>query len=166
MAGTSNSGIEKRSIEMVPDTERHGTPKSQCTLWFGANTHITAIVDGALAVVFGADALWAITGLLIGNIIGGVDMALHSAQLPQHGLPPVIASCSQLGIIGAIIPRVLVRLMYVGFSSTGAVLSGQAVNLIIGVETPWVGIVIFGALPALMAVLGYKYIHVLGRISS
>lgn len=166
MAGTSNSGVEKRSIEMVPDAERHGTPKSQFTLWFGANTQITAIVDGALAVVFGADALWAIIGLLIGNIIGGIVMALHSAQGPQLGLPQMISSRAQFGIIGAIIPLVLVVLMYIGFASTGAVLSGQAVNLIIGAETPAVGIIIFGALTALMAVLGYKYIHVLGRISS
>ena len=35
MASTTNSGIEKRSIEMVPDAERHGTPRSQFTLWFG-----------------------------------------------------------------------------------------------------------------------------------
>ena len=166
MASTTNSGIEKRSIEMVPDAERHGTPRSQFTLWFGANTQITAIVDGALAVVFGADALWAIIGLLIGNIIGGIVMALHSAQGPQLGLPQMISSRAQFGIIGAIIPLVLVVLMYIGFASTGAVLSGQAVNLIIGVQTPWVGIVIFGALTALVALLGYKYIHVLGRISS
>ncbi|MDN5775061.1 MAG: cytosine permease [Brevibacterium aurantiacum] len=166
MASSSNSGIEKRSIEMVPDNERHGTARSQFTLWFGANTQITAIVDGALAVVFGADALWAIIGLLIGNIIGGIVMALHSAQGPQLGLPQMISSRAQFGIIGAIIPLVLVVLMYIGFASTGAVLSGQAVNLIIGVDTPAVGIVIFGALTAAVALLGYKYIHVLGRISS
>jgi NCS1 family nucleobase:cation symporter-1 len=166
LASTTNSGIEKRSIEMVPDAERHGTPRSQFTLWFGANTQITAIVDGALAVVFGADALWAIIGLLIGNIIGGIVMALHSAQGPQLGLPQMISSRAQFGIIGAIIPLVLVVLMYIGFASTGAVLSGQAVNLIIGAQTPWIGIVIFGALTALVALLGYKYIHVLGRISS
>jgi hypothetical protein len=66
-------------------------------------------------------------------------MALHSAQGPQLGLPQMISSRAQFGIIGAIIPLVLVVLMYIGFASTGAVLSGQAVNLIIGVETPWVG---------------------------
>ncbi|WP_413332035.1 purine-cytosine permease family protein [Brevibacterium sp. GP-SGM9] len=166
MATTLNSGIEKRSIEMVPDAERHGTPRSQFTLWFGANTQITAIVDGALAVVFGADALWAIIGLLIGNILGGIVMALHSAQGPQLGLPQMISSRAQFGIVGAIIPLVLVVLMYIGFASTGAVLSGQAVNLIIGVQAPAVGIIIFGALTALVALLGYKYIHVLGRIYS
>ena len=74
--------VERRTIDVVPDRERHGTPRDQFTLWFGANMQITAIVDGALAVVFGADALWAIIGLLIGNICGGIVMALHSAQGP------------------------------------------------------------------------------------
>ncbi|MGV7942651.1 cytosine permease, partial [Mycobacterium kansasii] len=40
---------ERRTIDVVPDAERHGTPRSQFTLWFGANLQITAIVDGALA---------------------------------------------------------------------------------------------------------------------
>ena len=72
MAGGSTSGvIEARSIEVVPDGERHGTPVSQFTLWFGATTQVTAVVDGALAVVFGADPIWAIIGLLIGNLLGG-----------------------------------------------------------------------------------------------
>lgn len=71
---------ERHTIDVIPDSERHGSPRSQFTLWFGANMQITAIVDGALAVIFGADALWAIIGLLIGNVAGGAVMALHSAQ--------------------------------------------------------------------------------------
>lgn len=52
----SGGGIERRNIDMVPDVERHGSPWSQFTLWFGANLQITAIVTGSLAIVFGADA--------------------------------------------------------------------------------------------------------------
>ncbi|GAA3203213.1 hypothetical protein GCM10020255_108950 [Rhodococcus baikonurensis] len=85
--GRGHPHPERRTIDVVPDAERHGTPRSQFTLWFGANMQITAIVDGALAVVFGADAIWAIVGLLIGNIFGGAVMALHSAQGPRMGLP-------------------------------------------------------------------------------
>ncbi len=62
--------LERRTIDVVPPEERHGTPRSQFTLWLAANLQITAIVDGALAVVFGADALWAILGLLVGNVAG------------------------------------------------------------------------------------------------
>ncbi len=117
---------ERRTIDVVPDDERHGTPRSQFTLWFGANMQITAIVDGALAVVFGADALWAIIGLLIGNVFGGAVMALHSAQGPRMGLPQMISSRAQFGVKGAVIPLVLVILMYLGFAATGTVLAGQA----------------------------------------
>ena len=158
--------IETRSIDMVPDHERHGTPFSQFTLWFGANMQITTVVDGALAVVFGADPLWAFWGLLLGNILGGAVMALHSAQGPRLGLPQMISSRAQFGVLGAIVPLVLAVIMYLGFASTGTVLSGQAINGILGVQTPAVGIIIFGSLTALLSLLGYKYIHVLGRIAT
>lgn len=158
--------IETHSIDMVPDHERHGTPFSQFTLWFGANMQVTSVVDGALAVVFGADALWACIGLFIGNILGGAVMALHSAQGPRLGLPQMISSRAQFGVLGAIVPLVLAVLMYLGFATTGTVLSGQAINGILGVQTPAVGIIIFGSLTVLLALLGYKYIHALGRIAT
>ena len=102
----------------------------------GANLQITAIVDGALAVVFGADALWAIIGLLIGNLPGGVVMALHSAQGPRLGLPQMISSRAQFGVYGASVPLVLVIVMYLGFTATGTVLSGQAINELLGGRRP------------------------------
>ncbi|PTR25756.1 NCS1 family nucleobase:cation symporter-1 [Rhodococcus sp. OK519] len=151
---------------MVPDSERHGSPRSQFTLWFGANTQITAIVDGALAVVFGADALWAIIGLAIGNLLGGIVMALHSAQGPRMGLPQMISSRAQFGVLGAVIPLVLVVLMYLGFAATGSVLAGQAVNKFLGIDNATVGILIFGLLTALVTVAGYKLIHRIGQLAT
>ena len=47
--------VERRTIDVVPEHESHGSPAQQFTLWFGANMQITAIVDGALAVLFGAE---------------------------------------------------------------------------------------------------------------
>lgn len=84
--------VERRSIDVVPDSERHGRAFSQFTLWLGANLQITAVVTGALAVVFGAPAFWAVLGLLLGNLLGGGVMALHSAQGPRLGLPQMISS--------------------------------------------------------------------------
>lgn len=158
--------IERHSIDVIPAAERYGTPRNQFTLWFGANMQITAIVDGALAVVFGADALWAIIGLLIGNLVGGVVMALHSAQGPRLGLPQMISSRAQFGVYGAAVPLVLVIIMYLGFAATGTVLAGQAVNQILSVDAPVVGIVTFGVLTAVVATLGYRYIHAMGRVAT
>ncbi len=158
--------IERRSIDVVPVSERHGTPLNQLTLWFGANMQITAIVDGALAVIFGADALWAIVGTLVGNLLGGIVMALHSAQGPRLGLPQMISSRAQFGVIGAVVPLVLVVLMYLGFASTGTVLAGQAISRTMGLDSPNIGIVVFGILSAVVAIVGYRWIHAMGRVGT
>ncbi|HET9498869.1 MAG TPA: cytosine permease, partial [Marmoricola sp.] len=158
--------VERRSIDVIPAEERHGSPSNQFTLWLGANLQITAIVDGALAVVFGADALWGILGLLLGNIAGGAVMALHSAQGPRLGLPQMISSRAQFGVYGAVIPLVLVIVMYLGFTATGTVLSGQAINAFLHVDASWIGIVIFIAIVAVIAVIGHNLIHSVGRVAS
>src|SRR5690606_38699787 len=79
-AMSSKPLIERRSIDYIPESERHGRVYSQFTLWLGANRQIAAIVTGALAVVLGGDVFWSLIGLLLGQLIGGAVMALHAAQ--------------------------------------------------------------------------------------
>ena len=159
------AAIEVRSIDYVPDDERHGGLASQFTLWLAANLQITAIVTGALAVVFGGDVFWSLIALLAGQLIGGAVMALHAAQGPQLGLPQMISSRVQFGIYGAMIPIVAVCLMYIGFSASGCVLAGQAVGELLHVNDS-VGIVTFSAFIVVVTVCGYRLIHRLGRIAS
>ena len=157
--------VETRSIDYVPDNERHGGLASQFTLWLGANLQITAIVTGALAVSLGGDVFWSLIGLLLGQLLGGAVMALHGAQGPQLGLPQMISSRVQFGVYGAIIPIVAVCLMYVGFSASGTVLAGQAVGQLLRVDDT-VGIVVFGCIIVIATLFGYRLIHMLGRVSS
>ena len=158
--------IEHRSIGYIPQDERYGRPLNQFTLWFGANLQITAIVTGALAVVLGGDVTWSIVGLLIGQVLGGAVMALHAVQGPKLGLPQMISSRAQFGVYGAVIPLVLVILMYLGFAASGTVLAGQAVAGLLHAPDARVGIVIFGALTAVIAIIGYRLIHAMGRFAS
>lgn len=157
--------IESRSIDYIPEAERHGSLFSQFTLWFGANLQITAIVTGALAVVLGGDVFWSLIGLLIGQVLGGAVMALHAAQGPKLGLPQMISSRVQFGVYGAVIPIMLVCIMYVGFSAGGTVLAGQAIAQLVDVSD-WFGILIFGVVIVAITICGYRVIHMLGRISS
>src|SRR5215470_20378293 len=157
--------IEIRSIDYIPDAERHGGLASQFTLWLAANLQITAIVTGALAVVFGGDVLWSLVALLLGQVIGGTVMALHAAQGPQLGLPQMISSRVQFGVYGAILPIVAVCLMYIGFSASGCVLAGQATAQLLGVGEA-AGILIFSCLIVVVTLFGYRVIHVLGRVAS
>jgi NCS1 family nucleobase:cation symporter-1 len=157
--------IERRSIDYIPDAERHGRLGSQFSLWLSANLQITAIVTGALAVVLGGDVFWSLVGLLIGQLLGGTVMALHAAQGPRLGLPQMISSRVQFGVHGAVIPLVLVCLMYIGFSASGSVLAGQAVAQLTGLAD-WQGICVFAAIIVLFTVFGYRVIHQVGRVAS
>lgn len=161
----SVSLVERRSIDHIPEAERHGNLRSQFTLWFGANLQITAVVVGALAVVLGGDVFWSLVGLLAGQLLGGAVMALHGAQGPQLGLPQMISSRVQFGVYGAIIPLALVCVMYVGFSAGGTVLAGQAISELLHVGNTS-AILIFSAVVILLTGLGYRTIHAMGRVSS
>ncbi|MFD7923718.1 purine-cytosine permease family protein [Streptomyces sp. NPDC059740] len=157
--------VEQRSIDVVPDEERHGTAFSQFTLWLGANLQITTLVTGSLAVVFGGDVVWSVVGLLLGNLVGGGVMALHSAQGPRLGLPQMISSRAQFGVRGAAVPLALTVVMYIGFFASGSVLAGQAVGKLTHLG-PVPGIVLFALVTAVTAAVGYRVIHVLGRFAS
>ena len=157
--------IERRSIDYIPESERHGKLYSQFTLWMGANLQITAIVTGALAVVLGGDVFWSLVGLLVGQLFGGAIMALHAAQGPRLGLPQMISSRVQFGVYGAAIPIALVCVMYLGFTATGTVLSGQAIGQLLGVSDS-AGILMFAAAIVLATVFGYRVIHIIGRVAT
>lgn len=157
--------LELRSIDHIPDDERHGGLFSQFTLWMAANLQVTAIVTGALAVVFGGDVVWSWVGLLLGQLLGGSVMALHAAQGPQLGLPQMISSRVQFGVYGAIIPIIAVCLMYIGFSASGSVLAGQALSHLLRVEES-TGILLFGAVIIVVTMFGYRVIHGFGRVAS
>ncbi|MFZ0216057.1 MAG: cytosine permease [Candidatus Dormiibacterota bacterium] len=160
--GSGGLGIEQRSIDVIPEAERHGSVRSLFTLWFAANMQITTIVTGALGVALGLPLPWALVALLVGNLFGGIFMALHSAQGPKLGIPQMIQSRAQFGFYGAILPLCLVLLMYLGFFASSAVLGGNALAGLTG-WSPDVCIALVSAACTVLSVYGYRLIHAYER---
>ncbi|WP_429651537.1 cytosine permease, partial [Staphylococcus aureus] len=83
---TDALGVETRTIDYSPENERHGKARNLFTIWFGGNIMMLSIETGLLATaVYGLPIWAAIVALVVGNLIGGVVMALHAAQGPQMG---------------------------------------------------------------------------------
>ncbi|MHB1842764.1 MAG: purine-cytosine permease family protein [Sulfobacillus sp.] len=156
---------ETHSIEPIPESERHGKPRDLFTLWFSANMQITTIALGAVFYFIGLSLPWAILAIVIGNLIGAIFMAYHSAQGPVIGVPQMIQSRAQFGFYGALLPLVLVVVMYLGFFALSSALGGQALAGLTSMPvTP--AIIILGVITALMAVFGYDLIHAYQRYVS
>ncbi|NOU74472.1 cytosine permease [Paenibacillus sp. LMG 31458] len=157
--------VEKHSIDFIPENERHGSPKSLFTIWFGINMQLVPVVTGALAIILGLNLFWSIVAIVAGNLIGAIFMAYHSAQGPQLGIPQMIQSRAQFGVIGAILPLILVLIMYIGFGSTGAILYSHSLTNIIPMPST-AAIVIFNIITFVIAVYGYDLIHSINRYLS
>jgi NCS1 family nucleobase:cation symporter-1 len=155
--------IEHHSIDYIPEAERHGSVRNLFNIWFSANAQITTVVTGVLATVLGLNLWWAIVAIVVGNAVGGIFMAYHSAQGPKLGIPQMIQSRAQFGVIGAVLPLVLVIVMYLGFFSTSAVLGAQALAMALHISQN-LSLVVVNLLAVLLVIFGYDFIHRYERV--
>jgi len=153
---------ETHAVEPIPVAERHGKARDLFTLWFSANMQVTTIAVGAAYVFIGLPLVWSILAIILGNLIGAVFMAYHSAQGPIIGVPQMIQSRAQFGYYGAILPLVLVVVMYLGFFALSGALGGEALQSLTGLPVA-VGTIVLGAITAVMAIFGYDLIHAYQR---
>ncbi|MEE1888324.1 purine-cytosine permease family protein [Pseudomonas carassii] len=169
MTSAANSAplIEKHTIGYVPPQDRHGKVRDLFTLWFGGNIAPLPIVTGALGVqLFHLNLVWGIVAILVGHLVGGVLMALHSAQGPQMGIPQMIQSRAQFGSLGALLVVVIAGVMYIGFFASNIVLAGKSLHGVVDSVPVPVGIVIGALGSGIIGIIGYRFIHVLNRIGT
>src|SRR4051794_6620297 len=120
------SGVEVRSIDYVPLSERHGELWHLGPLWFMGNAQIATLAVGVVGVEAGGNLLWSLIAIVTGVLTGTFFMAFHSAQGPQLGLPQMIQSRPQFGYIGALLVWLFAYLQYAGFNVFNTILAGQA----------------------------------------
>ncbi|MBB4818199.1 NCS1 family nucleobase:cation symporter-1 [Pseudomonas alcaligenes] len=152
--------LESSTIQPIPLDQRHGSARSLFTLWFGCNLILLTVVTGGLAVtVFGLPFFSAVAALVVGNLVGGVFMALHAAQGPQLGVPQMVQTRGQFGSFGSLLVVGLMVVMYLGFFASNLVLGGQSLSSRFPMLSPGMGIVLIGVISLTAAAFGYRLIH-------
>lgn len=155
---TTKSIVERRAIDFVPESERHGSVRSMFTLFFSVNMQITAVAIGVIPFELGLGLWWSLAAILAGNLLGGVVMALHAVQGPRIGMPQMIQSRAQFGVLGANLPLALVVIMYLGFFAGTTMLGAQVLESVF--EWPQaVSILATNALCLGLFALGHDAIH-------
>ncbi len=151
-------GIETRSIDWVPDTERHGKVWHQAPLWFLGNFQYFTIPIGFIGPAFGLSLAWTIVAGTAGILVGTTFMALHATQGPTLGLPQMIQSRAQFGYRGVIVALFAMVFTYMAFNVADQVLLAQGLHGAFGWNANLVAIVVtVGA--ALLAIYGYDWVH-------
>jgi nucleobase:cation symporter-1, NCS1 family len=153
--------VESYSIDFVPASQRYGTPLRLFTIWFSINLSIVCAAVGTIASGYGLSPGWCIAGLAIGNAIGSVFMAAHSAQGPHLGVPQMIQSRAQFGVLGAALPLVAVVITYLLYTAADGLLVEGALRALLPISNT-TALVSFGAITLIIAYVGYEMIHRLG----
>jgi NCS1 nucleoside transporter family len=162
VARRSTAGLEVRSIDYVPLSERHGKLWHLGPLWFMSNAQIATLAVGLVSITTGGNVIWSLLAILAGTLFGTFFMAFHSAQGPQLGLPQMIQSRPQFGYIGALLVWLFAYLQYAGFNVFNTILAGQGVAATVGGnQNIWIVIATVAAL--IIALVGYDLIHYVER---
>lgn len=112
-------GIEDETIFPIAENVRHGNARSLATVWLGANQTVLTFMTGMIYTqLCNLSVGWAILAIVLGNVVGGVFMALHAAQGPHLGIPQMQQTRGQFGVYGSLLVILIVIFMYIGFAST------------------------------------------------
>lgn len=126
---------------------------------------LLTVITGALAVTeFHLSLAWAIASLLVGNLVGGLMMALHAAQGPTLGVPQMVQTRGQFGSRGALLVVAIVIIMYDGFFASNLVLGAETLHVIAPTMGEIVAIVLLGMVSVIATILGYDVIHAYTRV--
>ncbi|WP_323123461.1 purine-cytosine permease family protein [Burkholderia alba] len=150
--------IESRSIDYIPEQERHAKLASQGPFWFLGNFHFFTISIGFVGPSMGLSAGWTTLAGALGIMFGTIFMAFHGSQGPEMGLPQMIQSRAQFGYRGVILALLATLFVFVGFNVVNVSLMVDGVHNVFGLSGTAVAVGAIAA-GALLAIYGHDLMH-------
>lgn len=162
---TDRSGtlIETRSIDYVPDDERHGKVGHQGPFWFVGNFQPFTLALGFVGPSLGLSLWWTVIAGIAGIAFGTLFMAFHATQGPVLGLPQMIQSRAQFGYRGVLLPLIGTLFTFVGFNVVDVVIIKSGLQEIFGWNSVAVAVVIT-LVAAGLAIFGHDLLHKAFRV--
>jgi NCS1 family nucleobase:cation symporter-1 len=151
-------GIERHSIDVIPERERHGSIHQQGVFWFLSNTQTLSVALGFTGVALGLSLWISILALVLGNALGTVFMALHASQGPRLGLPQLIQSRAQFGYRGVVLPVAVGLFTQLVYGVIDTVILGQGLKGVWSIA-PGVTAFVISLVGIWLGVWGYDWLH-------
>ncbi|KKJ03185.1 allantoin permease [Burkholderia gladioli] len=150
--------METRSIDYVPDSERHGKVIDQGPFWFLGNFQFFTIAIGFVGPGMGLSLGYTILSGTLGILFGTLFMAFHASQGAHLGLPQMIQSRAQFGYRGVVVVLLATAFTFIAFNVVDVVLMASGLHAIFGWSPT--AITLVTALFALfLAVYGHDWLH-------
>ncbi|MGA9774804.1 MAG: cytosine permease [Candidatus Dormiibacterota bacterium] len=113
--------VERRGIELIPESERRMTPVALFWLWAGGIWNVEFLVYGALIISFGLSFGQAVLAIIVGNVFYAF-LGLASLPGPETGTTAFMVSRAPFGLNGNRVVSLFNWITQVGFEIEGIVL--------------------------------------------
>ncbi len=150
--------IEHKSIDYIPENERHGRVIDQAPFWFLGNFHFFTIAIGFVGPSMGLSFAFTSLAGALGILFGTIFVAFHASQGAQLGLPQMIQSRAQFGFRGVVIVLVGTLFTFIGFNVADSVLMARGLNGILGWNEAAVTL-LAGVIAVAIAIYGHDWLH-------
>src|ERR1700722_15115902 len=115
-AGAAGLAIERKSIDYIPESERHGRVIHQAPFWFLGNFHFFTIAIGFVGPSMGLCVGFTSLAGTLGILFGTLFVAFHASQGAELGLPQMIQSRAQFGFRGVAVVLIGTLFTFLGFN--------------------------------------------------
>jgi NCS1 family nucleobase:cation symporter-1 len=157
-------GVEARGIDLIPESERHGSPRDLFGMWLGGNLNVFYVVNGAVVISMGLSFAQSLFAIAAGNL-AFLAVGFASLQGPRTGTSTFAVSRASYGPNGGRFLALFNWVTCVGFEASGlslVVLAALAVFTHAGVGSSTglkiVLILVASAVQAVLPLLGHRAI--------
>jgi purine-cytosine permease-like protein len=164
--GGAVTKIEPYGVDQIPDSERHGKPRSQFYIWFAAGLNFPVVLLGFSAMSLGLGFTAAITAIGVGALVGSILMAVMSRMGVRLGVPQQIQARGPLGFFGNFFPVAYINVFAgIGWAAVTVILGGKAFAELTGIPF-WICGLALTVIELVVVIYGYNMIHYFQKILS
>jgi NCS1 family nucleobase:cation symporter-1 len=157
--------VESQGIEMIPDAERHGSPRELGFLWAGAFVNYASLFTASLLTTYYGLGVWdGLAATALGTLAAAAILGLLSNTGPRTGLPQIVYTRRIFGLRGSYVGAALTLFLAIGWFAVDCVIAAQAGAQLLGGGGRAITfglVVLVAAISVAVAIYGHQTIKVL-----
>src|SRR4051794_18745622 len=162
---TPRMAVETNGINVIPDSERKGTPRQLFWPWFAANVSVLGLAYGSFLLGFGISFWQAVVAGVVGIVVSFLLCGFIAIAGKRGSAPTLVLSRAAFGVNGNRVPAVLSWVLTVGWETVLVSLATLATATVFtqlgwggGTATKVVALLAVAALVVAGGILGFHLI--------
>ena len=112
--------IETHGIDIIPESQRGGTPRRLFWIWLGGTFYVNGLVVGGLLPFLGLNLWQSLTAILLAAICT-VGLGIFTVYGARYGTSTMVVGRATMGRRGQLLPTLLTWLGAVGWETVVSV---------------------------------------------